>query len=247
MLEKKTNFFINLIELKYRTIYVGLTVLLTFVVCFYYKVELFFLISNYFLRLEEGFIYTSLLDPILIYLKLAFLFSLIFSIPAVIYIYGFFFIKAFYSFYLYFFVFYLLLMYVLSFILFIFLSNLVLPILLDFLIGFQQVEGLNSYSLTLQATITQYYSFFFTYLYLFIILILIPNIYLSLIFLGVISKENFLSNKFRKYLYLIVVLIFLLFAPPDFWIQLMVLPLIFIMLEVYIYIITFLYVLYFAF
>ena len=247
MLEKRTNFFINLIELKYRTIYVGLTLLLTFVVCFCYKVELFFLISNFFLKFEEGFIYTSLLDPILIYIKLAVLFSLIFSIPAVIYIYGFFFIKAFYSFYLYFFIFYLALMYILSFVLFILLSNLVLPILLDFLIGFQQLGGLSSYTLTLQATITQYYSFFFTYLYLYIILILIPNFYLSLIFIRVISKKNFLLNKFRKYLYIIVTLIFLLFAPPDFWIQLMVLPLIFIMLEVYIYIITFLYVLYFAF
>lgn len=216
MLEKKTNFFINLIEFKYRTIYVSLTLLLTFIVCFYYKVELFFLISNFFLQFEEGFIYTSLLDPILIYLKLAFLFSLIFSFPVIIYIYGFFFIKAFYSFYLYFFIFYMLLMYILSFILFILLSNLVLPMLLDFLISFQQISELNIYSLTLQATITQYYSFFFSYLYLFILLILIPNFYLSLIFLGVISKENFLSNKFRKYLYLIVVLIFLLFAPPDF-------------------------------
>lgn len=216
MLEKKTNFFINLIELKYRTIYVGLTLLLTFVVCFCYKVELFFLISNFFLKFEEGFIYTSLLDPILIYIKLAVLFSLIFSIPAVIYIYGFFFIKAFYSFYLYFFIFYLALMYILSFVLFILLSNLVLPILLDFLIGFQQLGELSSYTLTLQATITQYYSFFFTYLYLFIILILIPNFYLSLIFIRVISKKNFLLNKFRKYLYIIVTLIFLLFAPPDF-------------------------------
>ena len=158
MLEKKTNFVINLIEFKYRTFYISITLLFTFLVCFYYKIELFFLISNFFLKFEDGFIYTSLLDPILIYLKLAFLFSWIFSIPIVIYIYGFFFIKSFYSFYLYFFVFYLFLMYTLSFFLFIFLSSLVLPIILDFLISFQQVE---SYSLVLQATITQYYSFFF--------------------------------------------------------------------------------------
>lgn len=247
MLEKKTNFSINLIEFKYRTIYIFITLLLTFLICFYYKVELFFLISNFFLRFEEGFIYTSLLDPVLIYLKLAFLFSLIFSLPVVIYVYGFFFIKSFYSFYLSFFIFYMLLMYILSFILFLLLSNLILPILLDFLISFQQLEEFNSYTLTLQATITQYYSFFFSYLYLFILLILIPNIYLSLIFTAIISKKNFLSNQFRKYLYLVVVLIFLLFAPPDFWLQLMILPLIFIILEIYIYIITFLYILYFSF
>tara|TARA_R110002126_G_scaffold284685_1_gene434539 strand:+ start:1570 stop:1953 length:384 start_codon:yes stop_codon:yes gene_type:complete len=127
------------------------------------------------------------------------------------------------------------------------LSNLVLPVLLDFLVSFQELSGFNSYSLTLQATITQYYTFFFSFLYLFILLILIPNLYLSLLFIGVISKDNFLTNKFRKYLYIIVALIFLLFAPPDFWIQILILPLIFIVLEVYIYVITFLYVLYFAF
>ena len=244
MFEKKTNFVINLIELKYRTIYAGLTLLLTFLVCFYYKVELFFLISNFFLEFEEGFIYTSLLDPIVIYLKLAFLFSLIFSVPIIIYIYGFFFIKSFYSFYLYFFIFYVFIIYISSFSLFIFLSSLILPILLDFLISFQEV---NSYSLVLQATITQYYSFFFSYLYLFILLILVPNLYLLLIFFGFVSSENFFSNKFRKYLYLIVILIFLLFAPPDFLIQITILPLLFIILEVYIYIITFLYTLYLAF
>ena len=247
MLETKTNFVINLIEFKYRTIYASVTFLLTFLVCFYYKVELFFLISNFFLRLEDGFIYTSLLDPILIYLKLAFLFTVILSIPVIIYIYGFFFIKSFYSFYLRFFIFYTLSIYIISFLSFISLSNLVLPVLLDFLVSFQELSGFNSYSLTLQATITQYYTFFFSFLYLFILLILIPNLYLSLLFIGVISKDNFLTNKFRKYLYIIVALIFLLFAPPDFWIQILILPLIFIVLEVYIYVITFLYVLYFAF
>jgi sec-independent protein translocase protein TatC len=247
MLEQKSNFAINLIELKYRSFYSFISLFTTFLVCFYFKIELFFLISNFFLKFESGFIYTSLLDPILIYLKLAFLFAIIFSLPVLIYMYGFFFIKSFYSFYLHFFIFYSFLVYLLTFFLFLGLSNSVLPELLDFLVSFQRVNVIGSYSLLLQATITQYYVFFFSYLYMFLLLIAVPNVYLLFLFVGFSSKKSFLSDKFRKYLYLAVILLFLMFAPPDFWVQIMMLPFIFFILEIYIYVITFLYVLYFSF
>lgn len=216
MLVYKTNFIINLIELKIRSFYFFYTLFLTFLVCFYYKIELFFLISNFFLQYEKGFIYTSLLDPILIYLKLSILFSFIFTLPVFIYLYGFFFIKSFYTFYLNYFIFYSFLMYIISFILFLALSTLLLPVLLDFLIGFQRNGETVSYVLTLQATITQYYSFFFSYIYFYLILIIIPNIYLLLIFFNILNRKNFLNHSFRKYLYLIAIFIFLIFAPPDF-------------------------------
>lgn len=74
---KETNFSIHIQELKYRSIYYLISFVLTFCICFFFKVELFFLISKIFLNYEQGFIYTSLLDPLIIYLKLSF-FSLVF-------------------------------------------------------------------------------------------------------------------------------------------------------------------------
>lgn len=106
MVIKKLNLFINIIELKYRIIYIFFSLIITFIVCFFFKVELFFLISNFFLEFAEGFIYTSLLDPIIIYFKLSFLFTLILILPIIGYMLGFFFIKSFYSFYVNYFIVY---------------------------------------------------------------------------------------------------------------------------------------------
>ena len=245
--EKKTNFYINFIELKLRTIYVFYSLIFTFIICFNYKIELFFLISSSFLKFEEGFIYTSLLDPIIIYLKLSFLFTIIITLPFLGYIYGFFFLKAFSNFYLRYFIFYFILIYFTSFFLLISLSKLILPFIFEFLISFQRTEFFGGFNLILQATITQYYTLFFSYLYIFILIIAVPNLYLIFIFLGFINKDNFLSYNFRKYLYLLMTFFFLIFAPPDFLIQLVIFPIIILILEIYIYIITYLYSLYFAF
>ena len=244
---KKSNFSINLIELKFRSIYVIYSLLITFVVCFYFKIELFFFISNYFLDYENGFIYTGLLDPLIIYLKLSFLFAIILSFPVLIYIYTFFFLRSLYSYYLsYFFIFFNII-YFISFFLFLFVSMLILPILLKFLISFQQLDIYSLFGLSLQATITQYYSLFTSYLFIYILLVLIPTVYLGLIFFGILNKRSFINHKFRKYIYLIVILLFLAFAPPDFLLQLVIFPFILLVLEIYIYIITFLYTLYFLF
>jgi Sec-independent protein secretion pathway component TatC len=99
MVIKKLNLLINVIELKFRFIYIFFSLIVTFIVCFFFKVELFFIISNLFLQFADGFIYTSLLDPLIIYLKLSFLFTLIIILPIILYILGFFFSKSFYSFY----------------------------------------------------------------------------------------------------------------------------------------------------
>ena len=184
-------------------------------ICFHYKTALFYIISNFFLRYESGFIYTNLLDPILIYLKLSALASILISLPIVGYILGFFFFKSLYTSYLLYFIFYFILIYFSSLLLLIFLSNLIIPILFEFLLSFQHLDLAGGYELILKATITQYYTLFFNYIYLFCFLVFIPNVYLILIFLKIINKDNFVSFKFRKYLYIITLFCFLIFAPPD--------------------------------
>ena len=49
----KSNFLINFVELKYRFFYFFLSYILTFVICFEYKIELFFSISESFLKLLQ--------------------------------------------------------------------------------------------------------------------------------------------------------------------------------------------------
>lgn len=247
MFEKKNNFSINYIELKYRTFYFFYCSVLTFFVCFYYKIELFFMISNFFLLYKEGFIYTNLLDPIFIYFKLVIFCSILLLYPFFLYLYGFFFIKSFYDFYLKYFIFYFSTLYVVGLYLLFIISKVFLPFLFSFLLGFQRLNQSELFELTLQATITQYYSFFFSYLIVCLSVIIIPNCFLILLFLNIINSKNFLNYKLRKYLYIFIIIIFLVIAPPDFTIQLLVFPIIIFFLEFFIYLIIFFYTLYNSF
>ena len=211
---KKSNILINFIELKYRLIYLIYGLIFTFCVSFYYRVELFFLISK-------------------------FVFILI--CPLVIYLLGFFFFKSFYSSQLWYFIIYLFCTYFISLILFFFLTKTFLPFLLEFLIDFQRLDNSSVLELKLQATITQYYSFFFTYVIIYLILVLIPNIFLFLVLVGLITSELFFNHFYRKYIYFVVFIFFLIIAPPDFLLQLSLVPFVLVFLEVYIFFITFFY------
>ena len=55
-----SNIFINYIELKYRIIYFIISFLFVFIILFYYKIELFFYISEFFLLRKQEFIYNNL-------------------------------------------------------------------------------------------------------------------------------------------------------------------------------------------
>lgn len=243
----KTNLWINFIELKYRLFYFLYSFLLTLLVCFTYRIEIFFLISNFFLEYENGFIYTSLLDPLIIYIKLSLLVTTILVFPVFIYLFGFFFFRSFYSYKLIYSIFYLFSLYFFSFVLFILTSNVILPILFEFLINFQLLNTFDLFELKLQATITQYYNFYFAYIFIYLFIILIPNTFLFLVFVGFLKKDFFLKYIFRKYLYLIVFFLFLIVSPPDFFLQIIILPFLILFLELYIYLITFFFSLYIQF
>lgn len=247
MQELKTNFLIHWVELKYRIVYYIISFFLTFCVCFIYKVELFFLISYIFLNFEHGFIYTGLLDPLLLYLKLSFFFSFVLTLPFFIYLFVFFFFRSFSNFLTIYSFFYIFCLYILVITLFILLVILVFPLLLEFLLNFQRTNTLETLELVLQATINQYYNFFFSYTKIYFLLILIPNLFFCLILLNFLKKQSFLDLKFRKYLYLIIFIGFLIFAPPDFFLQLLIFPLVIFILEIFIYFISYLLILYYLF
>lgn len=241
----KTNININYIELKLRIFYSIYSLLTIFIICFSYRVEIFYLISSFFLTFKEGFIYTGLLDPIIVYIKLSVLFSFFIFFPFFIYLIGTFFFKSFFNFYLTYFIIYFLSLYIVGAFVFIFISKLLFPIILEFLISFQRVNVENLLEINLQATITQYYRFFSLYILFYIFLLLIPNFFLVLVLSNIIPLQYFLKQNYRKYLYLLTIIFFLIIAPPDFFIQLVLLPFIIFFLELFIFFITFFCALYF--
>jgi sec-independent protein translocase protein TatC len=241
---KKLNFLINLLEIKYRIFYYFISFFLTFIICFYFKVELFFLISNIFLFYESGFIYTNLIEPFIIYIKLCFFFSLLFTFPNFIYFILYFFFKSFSTYYTIFYFIYILFMYILTVFLFIIFFIIIFPIFLNFIFTYQRTNSFEALELVLQATMLEYYNFFFYCTIFYLFLILIPNLMLILLFLNIFKKELLCNRYFRIYLYLYVIFTFLIFAPPDFFLQLIFLvPIIFLM-EIYIYFIYFFLILY---
>lgn len=242
----RSNININFIELKYRFFYLIYSAIFIFCICFFYKIELFYLISNLFLEFKDGFIYTGLFDPLLVYLKLSLLFTCILTYPMFLYLLGMFFFRAFSTFLLGYWFYYCFLFYSLAIILFICMTKFLLPNIFDFLISFQRQGGEgNILELALQATITQYYNFFFYYLFTYLIFILIPNVFLILVLLEVVDRNIFLNSIYRKYLYLTSFLIFVMVAPPDFLIQVSILPFLLIFIELFIFFTTYFYIIYF--
>ena len=236
--KKNINLIINIKELRIRLFYFILSFFLIFFVSFIYRVELFFFISQFLLKYEEGFIYTSLLEPFLIYLKLSILFTFVFSTPFFIYIFGFFFFKGTYTFYTFYYFYFFIFFYLIVICFFIIISFSVLPFILEFLLSFQRIKNFEILQIILQATMNQYFNFFINYFLIYLFIVFAPNLILFLILTGILKKSFFLSFKFRKYLYLIVLISFLIFAPPDFLVQLLLLPIVILILEVFIYLTT---------
>lgn len=248
MILLKSNFLINFNELKIRSIYYINSYLITFIICFEFKVELFYLISNIFLtNAPKGFIFINLFEPILIYIKLCLVFSFLFTLPIFIYIYSFFIFKCFYKFYTMYYYFLFSLIYNSFVILNTVFSYIFLPFLFSFLLSFQRQEINQSLPLLLQATLEQYFNFFTYYILIYFVIIIIPYIFLLLLLNGIINKKYFLNQLFRKYLYIIIIILFLLLSPPDLLLQVLLFPFIILILEIHLYIISILFVIYLTF
>ncbi len=244
-MKKKLNFSINLNELKFRIFYYIITLVFTFLIFFNYKVELFFLISSIFLNYKCGFIYTGLMEPFIIYLKISILFSIIFTLPIYFYNFGFFFFKSLYRYTTRYFILYIFFFYIVSIICYILSFIFIFPIFLEFLFTFQRLNSIDILNLVLQATMSQYYYFFINYIIYLFLIILIPNIYLIIIFFNLINKEYFYNYRFRKYIYICSLLNFFLIAPPDVLLQLVFFPFVIILFELFIYFVSFFIILYF--
>ncbi len=238
---KKLNLLINFIELKYRILYSLLNIFLSFIIFFEYKVELFFLISESFLSLQKQFIYTSLLDPLFFYIKITLLATLFIFFPIGIYFFSFFFIKSIYNVYIKIYTVSFFILFSINFFLYFFFFNFLLKFFFNFLLTFQRKKEIILLQLHFEATIQQYFSFFFSLIFICILLIFLPILFFSLTYFTYIKNIFLKKLSFRKYIFIFISSFFLLIAPPDFIIQIIILPLIFFVIELYIYLFFFFY------
>lgn len=235
----KVNFLINLNELKLRSVYFLISFVLLFIVNFNYSLELVYLSSKFFLDLGQKFIYTSLLDPLYIYLKLSFFYSLIFVQPVFFYLFIYFFLKGFNNFYVLYLFSYSLIIYFLTLLGFLVISFFCFPFLFKFLLNFQLNNPSEELNLILQATIVQYFNFYLFFIYFYILISILFVFLFFLVFFGIISPQTYFNYTFRKYLYGFFFVIFLLIAPPDFFMQIFLLPFFILFFEIYIFVNTF--------
>ena len=234
-----SNLIINIKELQIRTIYSFITFLVAFSVAFLKKVELFFVISKFFLSEESGFIYTNLIDPLIIYIKISFLFSIIFTFPIIFYTYAFFFFKAIYNFYIFYIFMYIFSFYFGGFCILSLCYFKIFPIILKFLLEFQRTELYTPLKLILRATMDKYFIFFYNFVCIFFFIFLFCNIFLIFLFFNMFNKQTFKKIFYRKFLYLLIIIFSLIFAPPDILLQLIILPFLIFLIEIIIYFIIF--------
>lgn len=244
MNKKKLNIWINFVELRWRVKIVIFSYLLLLSLSFFYRIELLFLFSESFLKLQDKFIYTGLFDPLFIYLKIIFIFSLVIEIPLFFYFIGFFFFKSLQNNQIFFFFLSFIFFYFIIFILYFIVYKILIDYLLNFLISFQEIKIESVLQLHLQATIVQYYTTIINTLFIYLILVLLPITFLILTMLKIIPENYFLTFLYRKYIYILIFLFVLIFLPPDFIVQLIITPIIIILLEVYFYWITFYFLLF---
>ena len=198
--------------------------LLSFIIIFYYRIEVLYYFSEFFIK-NYNFIYTHLADAFIVYLKLSFIVSFFFNIPLICYLLGFYILKGYYNIYLKIIFFNLIILNILFFCLILLISKKVIPEFISFFFQFNIIEP---YTISLQAKLDEYFSFFFIVLFCFILLCIIPFVICFLF-------KNLNNVLTKKLIYGVFFIIFIFIAPPDFLLQLFFIIPFFFILELFYY------------
>ena len=206
----------HLTDLRIKTFYLILSYIVTFVICFGYRVNILLGISKFFVILNKKFIFTKISTGFWVYLKLSMITALILIIPIFIYFLILFLLKGIFTYQIKIFSF----ITVISF-LFIggalsLLYNYLFPYILFFFLSFE--SKLEVLTITLEARLDQYLNFVIFFFLSMLILLFVPML---LLFIHLYFKSNI---SIRKQLYIPLIFCFILFAPPDIMIQLFVFP-----------------------
>ena len=214
----------HLKDLKIKVFYLIISFIITLLICIYYRIHILFLISRTFLLLKKKFIFTKISTAFWIYLKLSTITSLIFILPLFFYFLGLFLLKGFYIYQNKIWTTVFIIFYITIILTLINFYKYVFPFILTFFLSFE--SNIGPLSLTLEARIDQYINFYIFFIFFILLLFIIPFLLLVVTLFFKINK-----NSLRKYIYIPLLFFFILFAPPDLSIQLLLIPFLFVITE----------------
>ena len=213
------NYYRYYLEIKNRILLIGLTWVLSAVVCYYYKEVIFFLILNltqyinFHGNYEINFIFTNVTEIFYVYLKLIFFISNQTILFSLFYHVLMFLVSGLYKFEYENLKFFIKLFIFSFFTSLLFLNTLLVPLTWDFFLKFQN-QDLKLIPFFFEAKLDEYLIYYINLYYLCLINCQIS--FFLLITVSYYSKNNFNTIKnLRKFFYFLFVVISTLTTPPD--------------------------------
>lgn len=201
-------------EIKYLFIYITISITLTTILTYYYNYELLYLISKPLIDSNSiknnnkfNFIFTDLFEAFQTYLFLSITSSFIINIPYILWNIWKFMIKG-----LYYTENKILIKITLWLAIYIITLNcifykILLPIILSFLLQFETIIDYNPFDLQMQLKLKEYFKIFTKLIFLYNFILLAPFI--------LIFYRNIKWIYYKKYIYLITMIIISIITPPD--------------------------------
>ena len=215
-------------DIKIKLYFILISFILTFFINFIFRIELFYFLGQVFIQFNKNIIFTKLSTGFWVYFKLAMWSSLFFLIPLILYFIFLFLLKGFFqyeSIFYFSFIFFIFSIYY-----FIILFNLyyIFPFIFYFFLNFENPTGL--IPLQLEARFDQYISFIINYFLILLSITLLPLVLLILNFFFIKNLTYLRYNIYLPFFFL-----FLIIAPPDFILQLLIFLFLLILIEIFLF------------
>ena len=222
-------------EVKYRLIYCIISFFLSFLILFIFAKELLFIIVNPLLKINKEndfyyFIFTDMADVLLIYIKIAFVLSIISIIPLILFQIWFFLVQGLYNYEKNFLLFLLLFSLIFFISIFLFLYIYLIPFIWSFFINFELTMNNSLFGIYYEAKINDYVNFMFYIFGIFCSFLLIPVIMICLLYFKILNIQFFVS--YRKYFIITIFILGGVLSPPDIFSQIFISSIILFVYEI---------------
>lgn len=222
-------------EFKNRFFYCFLSFSLNFIVWLNFSKEILFLLVKPLLKINGGsffsyFIFTNMTDILLLYFKIALIFSFIFTIPILFLELWFFLIEGLYTYEKNFLIFLFVVGFLFLVFVNLFLYKYFIPFIWFFLTNFELNSSNSLFGLYYEARITDYVDFMFYIFFIFSCFLQFPILMIIFLYFGILNVNFFV--KFRKFFYIFFVILGGLLTPPDIFSQLIIFFFVVILYEI---------------
>jgi len=199
-------------ELKFSFIYILISITLTTIIFYHYNYETLYIIAKPLIKSDYlpssfNFIFTDIFEAFKMYLFLSIFMGVHTNIPFIIWHIWKFLIKGLYNYENKIFI-----LFIASIILSFSIINIlfyytIFPIIIDFLIQFENSNSFNPFNIQIQLKLKDYFLIYIKFTYLFNLTFILPFITLFI--------KNTKWIYFKKFIYLILLIIIAIITPPD--------------------------------